>query len=250
MLPPILRIAAAQDKLGVATAENLINAADQLLNQGIYSYSLGRLGTYPNPQACPLAEVRPLFLSALKELGVPAPSTESAVCAVLRPHVEAIVEGACAPADGVGRLERVCRQLQYRWDKRIRATLDACGYESLAGLYWDYDMLLAQDGHFDSPEDRARAFAAFDDRVLQAGTRWLRQYALPEMHRRYVSFMGGTALQLARTIRETRDFEAIPVLADALEEAGCSEAELLEHFRYPGLHVRCCWLIDWLLSPG
>jgi hypothetical protein len=38
------------------------------------------------------------------------------------------------------------------------------------------------------------------------------------------------------------------VLADALEEAGCTDAELLQHLRGPGPHVRGCHLVDLLLA--
>jgi hypothetical protein len=40
----------------------------------------------------------------------------------------------------------------------------------------------------------------------------------------------------------------LAVLADALEEAGCSDAEVLGHLRGPGPHVRGCWVIDLLLG--
>jgi hypothetical protein len=40
----------------------------------------------------------------------------------------------------------------------------------------------------------------------------------------------------------------LAVLADALEEAGCSEKAILEHLRSPGLHVRGCWPVDLLLA--
>jgi hypothetical protein len=40
----------------------------------------------------------------------------------------------------------------------------------------------------------------------------------------------------------------LAVLADALEEAGCADAELLGHLRGPGLHVRGCWAVDSLLG--
>jgi hypothetical protein len=36
------------------------------------------------------------------------------------------------------------------------------------------------------------------------------------------------------------------VLADALEDAGCTERTLLDHLRSPGPHVRGCWPIDLL----
>src|SRR5262249_25639466 len=42
------------------------------------------------------------------------------------------------------------------------------------------------------------------------------------------------------------DRQRLAVLGDALEEAGCDEAELLEHLREPGVHVRGCWCVDLL----
>jgi hypothetical protein len=44
----------------------------------------------------------------------------------------------------------------------------------------------------------------------------------------------------------TLDPDSLAVLADALEEAGCTDAELLAHLRRPGPHVRGCWAVDCL----
>jgi hypothetical protein len=55
-------------------------------------------------------------------------------------------------------------------------------------------------------------------------------------------------VQLARSLYEERRFEDIPVLADALEEAGCQDAAVQEHCRGPGPHVRGCWVLDLLLG--
>jgi hypothetical protein len=55
-------------------------------------------------------------------------------------------------------------------------------------------------------------------------------------------------MQLARSLYEERRFEDVPVLADALEEAGCTNAEILDHCRSGGDHVRGCWLLDLLLG--
>ncbi len=40
----------------------------------------------------------------------------------------------------------------------------------------------------------------------------------------------------------------MPILADALEEAGCDNAEVLTHCREPGVHVRGCWVVDLVLD--
>jgi hypothetical protein len=61
-------------------------------------------------------------------------------------------------------------------------------------------------------------------------------------------WVAGTPLIVARSIYEERRFETLPILADALEENGCTEAEVLEHLRGPGPHVRGCWAVDLILG--
>lgn len=56
-----------------------------------------------------------------------------------------------------------------------------------------------------------------------------------------------TAVGLAAGMYATRDFAAAPVLADALDDAGCDAAELLAHLRADRRHVRGCWAIDAVL---
>jgi hypothetical protein len=55
---------------------------------------------------------------------------------------------------------------------------------------------------------------------------------------------GGLASRFARSIYEERAFDRMPILADALEDAGCADAAVLGHLRSPGPHVRGCWVID------
>lgn len=57
-----------------------------------------------------------------------------------------------------------------------------------------------------------------------------------------------TVKQMAEAIYEERRFGDMPSLADALEEAGCSSADILAHYRQPGEHVRGCWVLDLLLG--
>jgi hypothetical protein len=47
---------------------------------------------------------------------------------------------------------------------------------------------------------------------------------------------------------DDRDFRAMPILADALEEAGCDNQDILSHCREPGEHVRGCWVVDLVLE--
>jgi hypothetical protein len=55
---------------------------------------------------------------------------------------------------------------------------------------------------------------------------------------------------LATQIYEGWDFSAMPILADALQDAGCDDANILDHCRGPGPHVRGCWVIDLVLGKG
>jgi cell wall assembly regulator SMI1 len=54
--------------------------------------------------------------------------------------------------------------------------------------------------------------------------------------------------QLAKVIAENRDFGSLPILADALEEAGCTDKPLLAHCRNPGEHGCGCWAVNLLLG--
>jgi hypothetical protein len=59
-----------------------------------------------------------------------------------------------------------------------------------------------------------------------------------------------TAVALARQMYDSRDFSAMPILADALQEAGCDNEDVLAHCRTQGEHVRGCWVVDWVLEKG
>jgi hypothetical protein len=52
--------------------------------------------------------------------------------------------------------------------------------------------------------------------------------------------------ELAWGIYEDQAFDRLPILADALEEPGCTDAEILGHLRSPGPHARGCWVVDLL----
>jgi hypothetical protein len=49
---------------------------------------------------------------------------------------------------------------------------------------------------------------------------------------------------------ECRDFSATHILADALRDAGCDIADILDHRRGLGLHVCGCWVVDLVLGKG
>ena len=62
------------------------------------------------------------------------------------------------------------------------------------------------------------------------------------------SVHGANVFKLAHAIYNDRAFDRLPVLADALEAAGCDNQEILNHCRGPGPHVRGCWALDLVLG--
>jgi hypothetical protein len=63
-----------------------------------------------------------------------------------------------------------------------------------------------------------------------------------------IEWLTDTALSLARQMYESRDFSAMPILADALQDAGCDNENVLNHCRERGEHVRGCWVVDLVLG--
>ena len=79
--------------------------------------------------------------------------------------------------------------------------------------------------------------------------------SLPLVHRSLLAWNGGTIPRLAREAYRdqhlpegTLDPERLAILADATEEAGCADSELLGHLRGKGPHVRGCWALDLVRS--
>jgi hypothetical protein len=73
----------------------------------------------------------------------------------------------------------------------------------------------------------------------------------------WLAWEGGTVVRLAQAAYDNRKLpeghlepDRLAVLADALEDAGCTHADLLGHLRSPGPHVRGCWAVDLLLGKG
>jgi hypothetical protein len=58
----------------------------------------------------------------------------------------------------------------------------------------------------------------------------------------------GCLPKLARTIYEDEHFDLLPILSDALQEAGCADPDVLAHCQSNTRHVRGCWVVDWVLG--
>jgi hypothetical protein len=64
----------------------------------------------------------------------------------------------------------------------------------------------------------------------------------------WFSWHGGLPVAMAQRMYDSRDFTDMPVLADALEEAGCQDSDILGHCRMTREHVRGCWVVDLMLG--
>ncbi|MFO0806912.1 MAG: hypothetical protein U0791_27735 [Gemmataceae bacterium] len=64
------------------------------------------------------------------------------------------------------------------------------------------------------------------------------------------SWRTSTAAAVAKTMYDSRDFAAMPLLVDALEDAGCTHSDILDHCRGTGPHVRGCWVVDLVLDKS
>ena len=72
----------------------------------------------------------------------------------------------------------------------------------------------------------------------------------PTVQREWLTWNDAVVPKLARAIYEHRQFEHCTILADALEDAGCTNTDILDHLRSPGPHVRGCWPVDLLLGKS
>lgn len=62
------------------------------------------------------------------------------------------------------------------------------------------------------------------------------------------AWLTSTVRAVAAGVYESRDFSGLPVLADALQEAGCDDSVILDHCRTAGWHARGCWVVDAILG--
>ncbi len=68
------------------------------------------------------------------------------------------------------------------------------------------------------------------------------------IHTAWRAWNGGLLVSMASRMYESHDFADMPMLADGLEEAGCTDRDILSHCRSGGEHIRGCWVVDLLLG--
>jgi hypothetical protein len=89
------------------------------------------------------------------------------------------------------------------------------------------------------------------DDVIDCGAmQVLRLVAVVPVEPAWLAWRDGTISKLARAILDEQRYEELPILADALEDAGCTDPDILAHCRQPGEHSWGCWVIDLLLGKA
>jgi hypothetical protein len=133
----------------------------------------------------------------------------------------------------------------------VGVALNCASWHASAARYLQCAVLLA-NCHV-SGEDRARG----DVHVRWAVERNLRSFA--DLLRdvvgnpfRPVAFdprwRTADTVGIARAVYEDRVFSRLPLLADALMDAGCDDEQVISHCRHSGPHVRGCWVVDLVLG--
>jgi hypothetical protein len=72
----------------------------------------------------------------------------------------------------------------------------------------------------------------------------------PDVSPLCLAWNDATVPRIAQAIYDERAYDRMPILADALEDAGCANLDLLSHCRSPVEHVRGCWAVDLLLGKA
>jgi hypothetical protein len=119
------------------------------------------------------------------------------------------------------------------------------------GTYWDVGERAAKAAAWAAAGLVKRVFAE-EYRVQSAYLRDLAGHPNEAVliMKRWLAWGEGTALKVGQAIYEGHRFADLPVLADALEDAGCEDDTLLGHLRRKGPHIRGCWALDLLLGKG
>jgi hypothetical protein len=245
MPPPNLPFVAAQHAFGLLTSEELVQAADAALTSGIYSYSLGAL--YSLSAVEMPWKASPLFAAALKELGIPLPDKAEAATTLPRHYLCLIAEGAGKPREGLGRFMNNGLSLGEHRASGHGTPTTAWALLDRWFIEYELDAEYLAEGYITAERAQERS-AACEQEVAQFVGSWAREQCPVGKLTAALAWNGGVVRALAQAIADECRFDDLPILADALEEAGCNNAAILQHCRWPGEHARRCWAVNFLVK--
>jgi len=116
------------------------------------------------------------------------------------------------------------------------------------------------DQHYSAWSHRREFFAWYIEQIEESNAWWDRNESISNLIREVVGnpyhsvtfspeCQTSAVLALAKQMYASRDFSAMPILADALQDAGCENDDILNHCRDAnGVHVRGCWVVDLVLN--
>ena len=144
-----------------------------------------------------------------------------------------------------GLAEDAFNEFDHAKEYAAEAVMAACDREALEGSTWRAAYIAIHLRLY-------RPLLAGTNRLTQRkGCGWLRDMFNPYRPSALApASLIPTVTWLAEGIYEDRGFDRLPILGDALEEAGCTDHDLLGHLRSPGPHVRGCWALDLVLGKG
>jgi hypothetical protein len=146
-------------------------------------------------------------------------------------------------ADNCAAIESAEKYADRLCPRRVMKT--ACKHSDLAWLAYSNspDAVQAATDHLgrESAGAKARACEVVRDLVMNP-------FRPVQLRHSWLRDNGGSARYLAEAIDSEGRFEDMPILADALEDAGCSVSAILDHCRAPMQHWRGCWALDLLLG--
>jgi hypothetical protein len=158
-------------------------------------------------------------------------------------------------ADGAisqNELQRACEAVWYPWRRSRQCAADAARETSDPTAYhtatdaalWAVDAAIAAGWRADENRVRRNEQTAQADLIRDIFGNPFCGLILDS------SWLTSTAVSLAEGIYADRAFDRLPILADALQDAGCEDEQVLAHCRGPGPHVRGCWVVDLVTGRG
>jgi hypothetical protein len=159
-------------------------------------------------------------------------------------HIRDLFRGPAGPAEGL-------YHAHHRRESGVSGRAVHVAYDLWADWYG-----YAFPNYRDLFESYPGALAEAPSRFLPAVMREIygnpfRPLAVAPSHlTEVVRLLAQAAFESREVLSGHLDNARLAVLSDALEEAGCTEAELLGHLRSPGPHVRGCWAVDLILGKS
>lgn len=230
-----LRLASARLTLEqIRATEDFVDVAHEVLDGEVYSHSLGELITRTDLSG---EDAPRLFRKAMDELAVPVPTPSQAMEILYCDHLLGIMEERLPVRQTLSELTN--------W---------AIDYPAL-DFHWDdphyhafrHDMVSEQSMREYLLEVEPWREQTILDAMMQHVQRWLELISRKRFRPEWVS---PTVLELATTIEIASAYERLPVLADALEEAGCHDPEVLIHCRAELEHSKTCWVNRLIIASG